>query len=288
MLTHEDTIDDAMISLAQLNQHLDDSHYDDDPGAAIMAWFRKTQRQLINPLQNFTKTAAVPLSKSVSNLNLNLNSILTSPVAAAVGVSDGSKFELNSNNATGLTINNSASPGGAYAALPIANQATSSPSTTSGNAAAGVFTAAIASSMSVNPSEGVPVEMLVTRDHWQKESLYDACSFPTCKRTLASVVTTGIPLQTTNRKHHCRKCGRIYCEAHSSYQMKLATDARHDPANGIWCRVCETCYKDRDGYIEPLGAVRNKTGLFNNCRRQRVDKINLDVNKLEKRLEKVE
>ncbi|TPX39744.1 hypothetical protein SeMB42_g06263 [Synchytrium endobioticum] len=271
---------EVMVSLAQLNQHLDDSHYDDDPVAAVTAWFRKTQRQIINPLQNFTKTATVPLSKSVSSLNLNFNSILPSPVAAAVGVSDANRLELNTNAAT------SHNPvTGHSSAPPIANQGASSSSTSHGNAR--VVTPAVASTMVVKLPEGKPPEMSITRNHWQKESLYDICSFPECKKQLTSTATGGIPLQSMYRKHHCRKCGRIYCEAHSCYQMKVAADARHDPVNGIWCRVCEICYKERDGYTEPLGAMRNRTGLFNTFRRGRVDKISLDVNKLEKRLDKL-
>ncbi|TPX37566.1 hypothetical protein SmJEL517_g00670 [Synchytrium microbalum] len=265
---------DVMVSLAQLNQHLDDSHYDDDPAAAIAAWFRKTQRQILNPLEKlstqFSAAAAVPLSKSVSNLNINFNSLLPPPVAAAVGVSQQNNLELNQNISSVVQT----------FGLPIAGNPGASSSSSNHNS--GAFTAAIASSVQVTSPESTS-EITVTKDHWQREGPYDTCSFPTCKKALHN----NAPFETT-RKHHCRKCGKIYCDTHANYQMKLAPhDARHDAVNGVWCRVCETCYKGREGYIEPIGTLRNRTNLFINARRGRVDKINLDVNKLEKRLEKL-
>ena len=29
--------------------------------------------------------------------------------------------------------------------------------------------------------------------------------------------------------------------------------AKHDPVNGIWSRVCEKCYKGREGYSDTQG-----------------------------------
>ena len=37
------------------------------------------------------------------------------------------------------------------------------------------------------------------------------------------------------------------------YQMKLSRSAQHEPVRGIWCRVCETCYKSRPGYNDYTG-----------------------------------
>ena len=37
------------------------------------------------------------------------------------------------------------------------------------------------------------------------------------------------------------------------YQMKLSRSAQHEPVRGIWCRVCETCYKSREGYNDRNG-----------------------------------
>lgn len=37
------------------------------------------------------------------------------------------------------------------------------------------------------------------------------------------------------------------------YQMKLSRSAHHEPVRGLWCRVCETCYKSREGYNDHNG-----------------------------------
>jgi rabenosyn-5 len=37
------------------------------------------------------------------------------------------------------------------------------------------------------------------------------------------------------------------------YQMKLSRSAQHEPVRGYWCRVCETCYKSREGYNDHHG-----------------------------------
>ena len=83
----------------------------------------------------------------------------------------------------------------------------------------------------------------VTRKHWQKSGSNDACSEPICGRRLGN----------TNGKVNCRKCGRLFCEDHTMYQIKLSRSAQHEPIRGVWCRVCETCYKSRESYNDHNG-----------------------------------
>ncbi|KAL1624302.1 carboxypeptidase Y-deficient [Neofusicoccum ribis] len=120
-------------------------------------------------------------------------------------------------------------------------------------------------------------EELVTRTHWQRPSYADPCGEPTCEKRLGAA----------NGSVNCRKCGRLFCEEHTMYQMKLSRSAQHEPVRGIWCRVCETCYKSRDGYNDHNGAERNHTAAFTAIRRKHVDKANLDIGRLEKRLTKL-
>ncbi|KAM4063990.1 FYVE zinc finger domain-containing protein [Hirsutella rhossiliensis] len=54
---------------------------------------------------------------------------------------------------------------------------------------------------------------------------------------------------------NCRKCGRLFCEEHTMYQMKLSRSANHEPVRGYWARVCETCYKSREGYNDHTGKL---------------------------------
>ena len=89
----------------------------------------------------------------------------------------------------------------------------------------------------------VDPDEVVTRTHWQKPGNNDLCSEPTC----------GKRLNSTNGKVNCRHCGKLFCEDHTMYQMKLSRSAQHEPVRGIWCRVCETCYKSREGYNDHNG-----------------------------------
>ncbi|KAI9726722.1 MAG: carboxypeptidase Y-deficient [Cirrosporium novae-zelandiae] len=120
-----------------------------------------------------------------------------------------------------------------------------------------------------NPDE------VVTREHWQKYS--DVCSDPTC----------GKRLNVANGNINCRKCGKLFCDDHTMYQMKLSRSANHEPVRGFWCRVCETCYKSREGYNDHSGLEVDHTQYFAKTRRPIVDKSYLEVSRLEKRLTKL-
>ena len=84
---------------------------------------------------------------------------------------------------------------------------------------------------------------VISRVHWQRPGPNDHCLDPAC----------GKRLNSTNGKVNCRKCGKLFCEEHTMYQMKLSRSAQHEPVRGIWCRVCETCYKSREGYNDRYG-----------------------------------
>lgn len=71
------------------------------------------------------------------------------------------------------------------------------------------------------------------------------------------------------------------------YQIKLSRSAQHEPVRGFWCRVCETCYKSRDGYNDHHGLTRDHTKDFSEIRRKKVDRAYLEVTRLEKRLTKL-
>ncbi|KAL8996939.1 MAG: hypothetical protein Q9188_006445 [Gyalolechia gomerana] len=128
------------------------------------------------------------------------------------------------------------------------------------------------------PQERPPdPDELVRRDHWQRHGPYDRCSDPGCGKRLGS----------TNGNVNCRKCGKLFCDEHTMYQMKLSRSAQHEPVRGLWCRVCETCYKSRDGYNDRTGLEQNHTAEFMTLRRKTVDKTLLEVSRLEKRLTKL-
>ena len=118
---------------------------------------------------------------------------------------------------------------------------------------------------------------VVTKSHWQRHGLNDVCSEPECGKRLIS----------TNGNVNCRKCGKLFCDEHTMYKMKLSRSAQHEPVRGLWCRVCETCYKSREGYNDRAGFERDLTVDFEKFRRTTVDKTMLEVSRLEKRLTKL-
>jgi rabenosyn-5 len=124
----------------------------------------------------------------------------------------------------------------------------------------------------------------VTRAHWQRPGYRDVCSDPTCVRPIS---TSQIALGGNSTSVNCRKCGKLFCEEHTMYQMKLSRQARHDPVRGFWCRVCETCYVSREGYNDHRGFERNHFEEFASIRRKHVDKEYLEISRLEKRLTKL-
>lgn len=124
----------------------------------------------------------------------------------------------------------------------------------------------------------------VTRSHWQRLGYRDVCSDPMCARPITgSQMALGGAQQAVN----CRQCGRLFCEEHTMYQMKLSRQAKHDPVRGIWCRVCETCYISREGYLDHNGFERNHFDEFAKIRRKKVDREQMEVSRLEKRLTKL-
>lgn len=68
------------------------------------------------------------------------------------------------------------------------------------------------------------------------------------------------------------------------YQMKLSRSAQHEPVRGLWYRVCETCYKTREGYNDHTGLERSHFDYFKATRRKNVDKQHLETTRLETRL----
>jgi hypothetical protein len=124
----------------------------------------------------------------------------------------------------------------------------------------------------------------VARAHWQRPGYRDVCSDPVCGRPITG---SGMALGNSQTAVNCRQCGQLFCEDHTLYQMKLSRAAKHDPVRGIWCRVCETCYKSREGYNDHHGFERNHFDAFAKIRRKRVDREYMEVSRLEKRLTKL-
>lgn len=70
-----------------------------------------------------------------------------------------------------------------------------------------------------------------TRDHWKPDAETTICDETTCPKYFSYF----------NRRHHCRKCGNIFCDTHSSYSVPLDQNAEYHP-KGTRTRSCEHCF----------------------------------------------
>ncbi|KAL2834865.1 FYVE zinc finger-domain-containing protein [Aspergillus cavernicola] len=208
---------EEMVTLLQLNRHLDDVHQnlEDDRQDEVKDWF-KTQMEKAKRFQPLAV-----LNQKLKGLDV---------------------FESNENQ---QTFTGASRPPGPPQNLPA------------------------------EPPKPLEPEDIISKAHWQPRGFYDdSCLEPSC----------GKPLNATNGCVNCRKCGKLFCEEHTMYQMKLSRSAQHEPVRGLWYRVCETCYKSREGYNDHNGLIRDRMDEFRAVRKPTMDKALLEVSRLEKRL----
>ncbi|KAL2694059.1 hypothetical protein Neosp_000629 [[Neocosmospora] mangrovei] len=77
------------------------------------------------------------------------------------------------------------------------------------------------------------VTALPSRKHWKPDSQSSVCDDPTCKRTFSYFT----------RRHHCRKCGNIFCDFHSTFAAPLDQDAKFNPRAPV-SRTCRHCFEE--------------------------------------------
>ncbi|KAI5955371.1 PEP7 [Candida jiufengensis] len=85
----------------------------------------------------------------------------------------------------------------------------------------------------------------ITRKHWKHAQSQSQLKCKICS----------IKLNVKNGIVNCRKCGDLYCNEHTHYQIKLRNPNPDDPkekgpqddssSNGKWSRCCELCYRER-------------------------------------------
>ncbi|KAI0168306.1 hypothetical protein BJ166DRAFT_253619 [Pestalotiopsis sp. NC0098] len=72
-----------------------------------------------------------------------------------------------------------------------------------------------------------------TRTHWKDDNDATICDEPSCRRHF----------NYWTRRHHCRKCGNIFCDSHSNYDVPLDQDANYNP-RGTPSRACSHCHTE--------------------------------------------
>lgn len=80
-------------------------------------------------------------------------------------------------------------------------------------------------------------EALADTVYLQIDANASICDAPACHQSF-SLFT---------RRHHCRRCGNIFCDAHSSNSIPLDQDANYHPA-GTYARACDFCYTEYRGW----------------------------------------
>ncbi|KAH3679640.1 hypothetical protein WICMUC_000872 [Wickerhamomyces mucosus] len=79
-----------------------------------------------------------------------------------------------------------------------------------------------------------------TRAHWRRDVTRKSCAY--CEK----------PFTFFDRRHHCRKCGDIFCSEHTSRVVKLNRDAqflKKDEFESSLCKVCNSCFNDYEKHI---------------------------------------
>ena len=76
-----------------------------------------------------------------------------------------------------------------------------------------------------------PVNGPPTREHWKPDANALICDAPTCQTSFSLL----------QRRHHCRHCGHVFCNTHSSFTIPLDQNAGFHP-KGPQCRACQHCY----------------------------------------------
>lgn len=77
------------------------------------------------------------------------------------------------------------------------------------------------------------VNGLPSRSHWKPDTESAMCDEPTCKKSF----------NYFTRRHHCRKCGNIFCDFHSGFEVPLDEKAAFNP-RGTANRACAYCYRE--------------------------------------------
>jgi len=89
----------------------------------------------------------------------------------------------------------------------------------------------------VNAEGFGPVTDPPSRDHWKPDHEAAVCDETTCTRSFSYFT----------RRHHCRRCGNIFCDLHSAYVIPLDQDANYHP-KGYRSRACAFCYSEYKGW----------------------------------------
>lgn len=84
-----------------------------------------------------------------------------------------------------------------------------------------------------------------TRHHWKADIYASICDGPTCQKGFGLF----------ERRHHCRRCGNIFCKEHSRLQIPLDQNADFHP-RGMMVRCCGHCLARYEEWLEARRQVK--------------------------------
>ncbi|KAI8854673.1 hypothetical protein BC829DRAFT_379398 [Chytridium lagenaria] len=59
--------------------------------------------------------------------------------------------------------------------------------------------------------------------------------------------TCEVKFSVFHRRHHCRRCGEIFCSSHASKMAHLSVADRRFRSDGIEAKVCDLCFEATEG-----------------------------------------
>ncbi|KAH6570296.1 hypothetical protein BASA50_005167 [Batrachochytrium salamandrivorans] len=182
--------------------------------------FQQRQSQFVSRQGSRQGSSAIG---DISRLGRGLRTNLPSQSDSNLSVHTPSLFDHFSSSGTRLTGNGSSSslPGG-----PSRKDVNSKTPSFNGSP--------VASDTSHRFVTGAP-----TRDHWKSDAYAPECSL--CGQRFSLLI----------RRHHCRRCGDIFCSSCCDVTVRLDQNAAFHPA-GLICRVCQPCYKEFQSHLIPL------------------------------------
>ncbi|KAL1923075.1 uncharacterized protein VTP21DRAFT_9451 [Calcarisporiella thermophila] len=89
-----------------------------------------------------------------------------------------------------------------------------------------------------------------SREHWKPDSEARKCGMPYCR----------VHFWLLERRHHCRRCGDIFCSRHCKKYFPLDQHAQPHP-RGQLSRVCDRCYLDLQADDKPTSLVDSELNI---------------------------
>lgn len=140
----------------------------------------------------------------------------------------------------------------------------------------------------LGPDNGLEVagHQKLTRSHWKLPSSTKPsyCSHENCTKQLN--VKNGIV--------NCRKCGRLFCNHHTSYKARLSNGPPpqklpvYDSVNGVLVRTCERCFLGKPALVEGTQVnLRDLSQDFQKKRGEHIESKKWEKLKLQRRFLKL-